>query len=804
MKYLLLLAMLSAAHAAPDFTREVRPILESRCFDCHDAETKKGGVALDSFFHGHQPSDTGEPLLVPGRPAESLLLKLIVETDPDHRMPKKEDPLSAAEIETLRAWIAAGALWPDDGWRPPKHWAYVCPDFQATPPLVGPWNTVFGRNEIDVWVYRTRQLHQLKANPEADPAALLRRLSLDLTGLPPTVEEVDAFLADPSDAAYERAVDRLLASPRFGERWARHWLDLARYADSEGYQRDELRSLWPWRDWVIAALNQDMPFDRFTLEQLAGDLLPDATVEQRIATGFQRNSPLNLEAGTDPREDHYKQVVDRVNTFGSVWLGTTIGCAQCHNHKYDPISTQEYYQLFAFFNQTPLESKQQGEGMGMSGMVYIGPDITIAQDPQSGVRYRKIAAKRDAARAALLAQVQPAWDELANTPDRLKALPANVREVIEKVPDQRTWEEQRRVIVAAFPKDAAAQRGLRQIAQLDRQLAALESPTSRVMEELPEPRPTFVAKRGDFLSPGARVEPAVPAVWPPLSPDAPRNRLGLARWLTHPDHPLVARVTVNRLWAEIFGRGIVPTLDEFGTQGEPPSHPELLDWLAFTFVNTDGWSLKKALRRIVTSSTYRQSSAVRPEAMAADPLNQWFWRHPGHRLDAETIRDNGLFVSGLLSTKMGGPPIYPYQPDGVWRKSAGAGPESYAISAGEDAHRRGIYTIWKRNGHYANFAIFDAPERSICTIQRAQSNTPLQALALMNDRAYVEMTEALAGRIGKEFAGDLERAFRTVLGRHPTEAELRQLRTAYDKAPAGEGAFDVAAILLNLHETIHR
>jgi len=356
MKRLLLLAMLSAAHAAPDFAREVRPILESRCFDCHDASTKKGGVALDTFYHAQQPTDSGEPLLVPGRPETSLLLKLVLETNPDHRMPKKENPLSAAEIETLRAWIAAGAIWPDDGWRPPRHWAYVPPRLSAVPPG--------SSNEIDAFIDRARREHGLVPNPATDPARLLRRLSLDLTGLPPALEEVDAFLADSSDAAYERAVDRLLASPQFGERWARHWLDLARYADSEGYQRDELRSLWPWRDWVIDALNRDMPFDRFTLEQLAGDLLPNATVEQRIATGFQRNSPLNLEAGTDPREDHYKQVVDRVNTFGSVWLGTTIGCAQCHNHKYDPISTQEYYELFAFFNQTPLESKQQGEGDG--------------------------------------------------------------------------------------------------------------------------------------------------------------------------------------------------------------------------------------------------------------------------------------------------------------------------------------------------------------------------------------------------------------------------------------------------------
>jgi hypothetical protein len=304
------------------------------------------------------------------------------------------------------------------------------------------------------------------------------------------------------------------------------------------------------------------------------------------------------------------------------------------------------------------------------------------------------------------------------------------------------------------------------------------------------------------------VLPAVPAVWAPLPAAAPRNRLGLAQWLTMPDHPLVARVTVNRIWAEIFGRGLVPTLDEFGTQGEPPSHPELLDWLAVTFVKEDGWSLKKLIRRIVLSQAYRQSSAVRPDGWQRDALNQWLWRHPGHRLDAETIRDNGLFVSGLLSSKIGGPPVYPFQPDGVWRRSAGAGPERYVVSTGPEQYRRGIYTIWKRNGHYANFAIFDAPERSICTVQRARSNTPLQALALLNDRAYVEMAEALGARMQREFPGSvderLQRGFRTVLSRSPSDRELHHLRQAYEAAPEGQGYFDVATILLNLHETIHR
>lgn len=711
LRYLILLTWALDAWAI-DFERDIQPIFTARCFECHDSEARRGGVSLDRFFYAHQPTDSGEPLFIEGNAESSLLVKVLESTDPEHRMPAKGDPLSEREISQIRAWIDVGASWPDDGWRPPKHWAYETPSLPPVPQSSSSWPG----NAIDRFIEGQLVKRGLLPQSNAAPASLLRRVSLDLTGLPPSVEQIDTFLEDPSDEAYQRFVDTFLASKSFGERWARQWLDLARYADSEGYQRDELRSLWAWRDWVIAALNADMPFDQFTVEQIAGDLLPNATPSQVIATGFQRNTPVNLEAGTDPHEDRHKQVVDRVNTLGTVWLGTTLACAQCHHHKYDPLSIREYYELFAFFNQSPIETKQQGMQMGMSNMVYIGPNVEVPQYPGE---------------------------------------------------------------------------------------------TTRVMQTVAKPRATFIAKRGDFLSQGAEVEARIPAIWPGLPEGAPANRLGLARWLVREDHPLVPRVFMNRLWAELFGRGLVTTLEEFGSQGSAPTHPALLDWLAVTFVKEDAWSLKKALRRLVLSRTYRQSAAVRPDAMTADPSNNLYWRHPGQRLDAETLRDQGLYVSGLLSHKLGGPPVYPFQPDGVWRKTIGAGPEEWVQSEGEDQYRRGVYTIWKRNGHYASFAMFDAPDRGVCTVNRARSNTPLQALTLLNDRAFVEMTRAFAQRMLHEFSGDatarLTRAFRTVLARHPTTKELKGLEHSLKAAPnRKEGFEDVAAILFNLHETLHR
>ncbi len=789
-----------------DFERDVFPIFADRCLDCHDADSVKGGVGLDTYFHAHQPADSGEPLFVSSKPDESLLIHVVEESDPDHRMPPKGDPLTAQQIDILRSWIEAGAEWPDDGWRPKKHWAYQPP---VRPEVPAPTFPARAENEIDAFVFARLAEAGLEPNPEADSTVLLRRLYLDLTGLPPSVEEVDAFVANPSAEAYDAAVERLLSSPHFGEKWARHWLDLARYADSEGYQRDTHRNLWLFRDWVIQALNEDKPFDRFTIEQLAGDLLPNPTQDQLIATGFHRNTVLNLEAGTDPAEDQFKQIVDRVNTTGTVWLGTTMACAQCHNHKYDPISTKEYYELFAFFNQTPRESRQEGMQMGMSGMVYIGPNLTVERDEATRLRRTNLRSEFDETLTALNDRIAPRWDELVADEALLKKARPPVRKSLREPLEKRGLNDVRPVVRRFMKDDKEAIATIGRLEKLERELKALADYETRVMREIEEPRPTYIAKRGDFLSQGASVEPATPAILHPFPEDAPRNRLGLAQWLIDTENPVVGRVTVNRVWAEIFGQGIVPTMEEFGSQGEKPTHPDLLDWLAVVFVEDDGWSLKTLIRRIVTSGTYRQSIATHPAGLAADPPNHLLWRHPGHRLSAEAIRDNALAISGLLSPKMGGPPVKPFQPEGVWRDTAGAGEDVWHQSEGEDAYRRGIYTYWRRATHYASFANFDAPDRSACVIQRSRSNTPLQALTLMNDRAYVEMAKRFANRMATEFTGDLdtrlERAFRITLARRPAALELQILRDSFHAAGnESDGWFDVASILLNLHETINR
>jgi hypothetical protein len=791
-----------------DFATQIQPILEDRCMDCHDTETRKGGVALDHFYGAQQPADSGEKILTPGKASDSLMVRLITSQDPKHRMPPKGDPLTPDQISLIRSWIDQGAAWKDDGWRPAKHWAYVPPRLPAVPAPApaSPAGTL--RSEIDAFIHAKLARRAIQPNPDADPAVQIRRLSLDLTGLPPAVGEVDAFLRDPSDAAWEKTVDAYLASSAYGERWARPWLDAARYADSEGYQRDELRSLWPFRDWVIAALNADMPFDRFTVEQLAGDLLPDPTIEQRVATGFQRNTPLNLEAGTDPLEDHYKQVVDRVNTLGSVWLGTTLGCGQCHNHKYDPISIGEYYGLFAYFNQTPLESRQ-GRG---AGMFYLGPDLTLPRPESSRSAWEPLEKAAAAAMDAVREHMRPTCEAVQKNAARLEKMSMEAQEALLLPEEKRELADYQTLHKALFARDAEAGRRVREAEAAFQKLAPVAAPKTRVMLEMREKRPTHIARRGDFLSKGSEVQPGVPALFGELTPEG-NDRLALARWLVDPRHPLTARVTVNRIWSELFGRGIVPTLEEFGKQGEAPVHPELLDWLAVNFVHTDAWSVKALLKRIVCSSTYRRSAALHPDALEKDAPNEGLWRHPGHRLDAETIRDVALAAGGLLSRKMGGPPVYPPQPEGVWRAAAGKGPTRYAASTGEDRYRRGIYTVWKRNNHYPAFAAFDAPDRGACTLQRGRSNTPIQALVLLNDEAFVEAARALGKRMHTEFPGTpaerLVRGFRTVLSRHPDKAERVVLERIVSEAagkPADEiKAFeDAATLILNLHETLHR
>jgi mono/diheme cytochrome c family protein len=677
---------------AVDFAREVYPLLRSACFECHGPNKRRGGLRLDVRAAALAGGDGGK-VIAPGQAGKSeLLRRLLLPRGSKGAMPAGGEPLTRAQTDLVRDWIDQGARWPD-GVKLGPHWAYVKP-VRATPPAVR--DTAWPRSPVDRFILARLEKEGLRPAPEADRATLLRRVSLDLTGLPPTPAEVDAFVADPSPDAYEKVVERLLASPHFGERWARPWLDLARYADSHGFQRDDLRPLWPYRDWVIRALNADLPFDRFTLEQLAGDLLPGATREQKIATGFHRSAPTNVEAGSEPEETRVNQVFDRVNTTATVWLGTTLECAQCHDHKYDPFSQKDYYRLFAFFNNTAVEADRAKPDVPGS-IRFLGPYLTFP-GPSAG-------AGRKAGPVRTL-----------------------------------------------------------------------------VMQELPAPRKTTVFARGDYRAPGEAVRPGAPAVLPRL-PDGPLNRLMLARWLVDRDNPLVARVTVNRWWAELFGRGIVATLEDFGAKGGPPTHPELLDWLAVELMD-GGWSMKKVLRTVVLSATYRQSSRLTPLLRARDDQNKLYARGPRFRMDAEMIRDNALTAAGLLSRQAYGPPVQPYQPDGLWVKIGGDKVE-YVISPGADRYRRGVYVVWKRAAPYPSLVAFDATARLTCTVKRSRTNTPLQALTLLNDPVYVEAAMALALRVVTETPkADVDErarhAFRLCLAREPRDVERKALRKLYE------------------------
>ncbi len=712
-----------------------------------------------------------------------------------------------------------------------QHWAYRAP-VRPTPPLVD------GRRAppIDAFVRRRLEAEGLSASPSASRPELIRRLCLDLGGLPPTASEVESFVTDDSPDAYEKIVDRLLASPRFGERWAQPWLDLARYADSNGFQADQIRESWPYRDWVVAALATDMPFDRFSIEQLAGDLLPDATPGQRVATGFHRTVPCNVEAGVHPEANRTDQLLDRVNTTGTVWLGVTLECAQCHDHKYDPFTMVDYYRLFAYFNNTPLEVRNaSGKGVQFD---FWGPKLSLPLAPLLAERKKRLeqaARELRGRRTKLLADtaVRDKWEkEVASRDD----LPEPVAKALRKTAVKRSKKE-RRVVAAHFAKRHRPLRDLdAEIAGRRKELAAIRPPSTLVMVEMEQPRETHVLARGSYLEKGERVETGTPAALPPLPADSPPNRLGLARWLVDGSNPLVARVTVNRWWAELFGRGIVATLEDFGSRGDRPTHPEVLDWLAVDLVES-GWSMKRLLRQIVSSGTYRQSSRIRPEMIERDPRNELLARASRFRMSAEMIRDNALAVSGLLSARIGGSPVMPYQPPGIWRHVGRGGP-TWTEAKDESRYRRGIYIVHRRAAPYPSLVNFDAPDRGACTVARARTNTPLQALTLLNDPAYVEAALALAVRILQESASsaDEERvrhAFLLVLGRWPTDGESatvsrlvaeRAHRLSSDSKavkqlldvggvfrPPGnlirsEVAtwFYVASVLLNLDETITR
>ncbi len=759
-----LLAVSTAAEAAERlrFNRDVRPILSGNCFFCHGPDEKKREAdrRLD-VREGALAEIDGVRAVVPGKPDASELMTRVLSHDKDEQMPppkSKKAPLTPEQIATLRRWIAEGAEY--EG-----HWAFL-PLAAAPPPAVkgGAWV----KNGIDQFILSRLEKEGIAPSPEADRATLIRRVALDLTGLLPTPEEVRAFTEDRAPDAYARLVERLLTSPHYGERWGRHWLDQARYADSNGYAVVGARALWPWRDWVIKALNDDVPFDRFTIEQLAGDLLPEPKKSQVIATAFHRNTLINEEGGSKPEQFRVEAVIDRTNTTGAVWLGLTVGCAQCHTHKFDPITQREFYQLTAFFNSGEDVNSKGATVEVARGEIFGQPVAPTSQDVET-VKSPKHKLTQEEWERAELAKIeaQAAEQQPADAYTLALKLAAAVRS-----------DEQRKVVKAAFEK-AVPKEKAEKPHPVDGQVVDL-----MVMQDLAKPRPTFLLQRGDYTRPDEKGGALAPGVIAAVNgafqkpPSAFQNRLDLARWLVSAENPLTPRVTMNRMWMRYFGRGIVETDEDFGAQGSAPTHPELLDWLGREFIR-QGWSMKAMHRLIVTSATYRQASKARPDLAEKDPRNLLLARQERVRVEAEIVRDAALSASGLLDATIGGPSVHPPQPEGVYAFTQTG--KKWTADTGANRFRRALYTMYYRSAPYPLFGTFDAPDfQTVCT-RRPRSDTPLQALTVANDPAFVELAQGLAARVLRELpTGDAEtrirRAFALCLCREPGEKELAILR----------------------------
>jgi mono/diheme cytochrome c family protein len=752
------------------FPRDVLPILAKNCFACHgpDESHREADLRLDVREAALAELPSGSKAVVPGKPEASELLSRITTDDADLRMPpsKHGKPLTGEQVATLRRWIAEGASYA-------KHWSFT-PPVDEPPPAVK--NRAWPKNDLDRFILARLEAEGLTPNDEADAATLCRRVHLDLTGLPPSPEVVQAFVASyppslspsvsPSRAKdggterrrdggkdpYEALVDKLLADAAYGERWARPWLDLARYADSRGYGSDPLRlNIWPYRDWVINALNRDLPYDQFTIEQLAGDLLAKPSTEQLVATAFHRNTMTNTEGGTDDEEFRVAAVNDRTHVTLQVWMGLTMGCAKCHTHKYDPISQKDYYRTFAIFNQTE-DADRNDESPNLP---LPGPD-----EP-----------KREAERAKLRDQIAALK----------KTIDADTKAAEAATKDKKPLDD--KIKKAADDRKA-------ELKKLESALGAIKTPDVPVMRELPKDkrRPTHVLVKGNFLNKGEPVEPGLPSAFHAPAEQGPPDRMTLARWLVARDNPLTARVAVNRVWAQLFGIGLVETEEDFGVQGALPSHPELLDWLALRFMegsrpSARPWSQKQLIKLIVMSQTYRQSSKPSAAAQARDPRNRLLSHAPRVRLDAETVRDQALAVSGLLSRKIGGPSVFPPQPAGMWQ-AAFNGERTWKTSEGADKYRRGLYTFWRRTVPYPSMATFDAPSREICSVRRIRTNTPLQALVTLNDPVYVEAAQALARRVLKEGGSSPDERIRFALlaatGRPAADEQVATIRGLLD------------------------
>jgi hypothetical protein len=814
--FLLVVAMaLQGTGASPvDYSKEIKPLLTQNCLQCHGPTTQKAGLCLDTAAGAIKGGDDG-PAIIPGQGAKSLLVKALLGTADDiHRMPLKKDPLPRDQIGRIQLWIDQGAIAPrnEKSEGVPKHWAFIA---LVRPALPDVKQKRWPRNAIDRFVLARLEEARIKPSPEAGRATLARRLSLDLIGLPPTPAEVDAFLADNSSQAYEKLVDRLLASPHYGERWGRHWLDVARYADSNGYSIDGPRSIWKYRDWVIDALNNDLPFDQFTINQLAGDLLPNADARLKIATGFHRNTMINEEGGIDKEQFRIESIIDRVNTTGAAFLGLTVGCCQCHDHKFDPITQKEYYQLFAFFNNADEPALDLASPKELAQRQALGQQI----EPLEAGLEKFIDS---------FAQEQSAWEK-SLTPEEVARFKAEITTILETPPPKRTPKQKRDLAQVFRNKDPEFKKRLTEITRLEaREKALSKSATTLVMQERSTPRNSYVFIKGDFTRHGDDVTPGVPAILPPLAAGGAPTRLDLAKWIVDPRNPLTARVIVNRIWQEYFGRGIVETENDFGLQGARPSHPELLDWLATELIRQH-WSLKAMHRLIVTSATYRQSSRARPDLAVVDPNNRLLARQGRLRLDAEIIRDVALSASGQLNGAIGGPSVFPPQPDGVM--TLGQTKREWKTSTGPDRFRRGMYTFFWRATPNPALVVFDAPDATSTCTRRARSNTPLQSLTLLNDEAFFELAQSMADRVLREAPNhhQLDYAFELCTARKPTRSERNRLQQLLDQqlledktrpdgsqtppgdhkgggdAPDRQAAWTtVARVLLNLDETITR
>jgi hypothetical protein len=831
-----------------DFNTQVRPILNNKCITCHGGVKQSGGFSLLFPEEAIRPNESGMPAIVPGKPEESEMIRRIKHHDPELRMPLEEEPLSEEEVELLTQWIEQGAKWED-------HWAFIKPEPVDVPNLTFDW----GNNEIDQFILRKLQKNELHPSPQADKNTLLRRVTLDLTGLPPTMEELQDFLNDENPQAYEKVVDRLLVSPHFGEHWAAVWMDVARYADSKGYEKDGPRNIWQYRDWLIRSFNEDKPYDQFIIEQIAGDLLPESTDEQRIATAFHRNTMNNDEGGTDDEEFRVAAVLDRVNTTWNGLQGITMECVQCHSHPYDPIRHEDYYKFYAFFNNTAdedvpgdfpklktftnkvdqenlgkikdwvsrqntLVDEKQDKAADFANLVRLTEpkvhphsfdqikkgalldnkflavedgghsrlrDFTLDKEDQMLIRYRagrnsgKVEIRMDSPTGELLGILDVKKSNGINTiPIKPEAGKRDLYFVF-KAPGQKDYVCVIEWVLFYKGLPGENQPGYHKVKKeflnLLNTREAIETP---VMVELKKNyrRKTHIFEAGNWMVHGEEVEPGVPQIWNPMPKGAPKNRLGMAQWLVSKDNPLTARVMVNRLWMQLFGTGIVETQEDFGSQGFAPSHPELLDWLALQFMYRHNWSIKKQLKQLVMSATYRQSSRITPELQEEDPKNRLLARGTIVRLSAEQIRDQALAVSGLLSKKMYGPSVMPYQPEGVW--NAVYSNMKWKTSEGEDKYRRALYTFIRRTSPYPSMITFDSPSREFCVTRRINTNTPLQALITLNDTVYVEAATALAQRMKN--AGDvgeqIKNGYRIAMARNIDAEKLHDLQLLYEEA----------------------